>query len=131
MVGGGMRQAGILCAAGLYAIENNVSRIKNDHERARKLAETIGRLDEIDVDVSKIQTYMVYFSVREESDVDIDTLVDALKDEGVLVGSGYSGGKGFRAVTHLGISDADADYAGLAMERAVRASRVPRGASLG
>eukprot|EP00939_MAST-03C_sp_MAST-3C-sp1_P002516 g2516.t1 len=131
MVGGGMRQAGILCAAGLYAIENNVSRIKNDHERARKLAETIGRLDEIDVDVSKIQTNMVYFSVREESDVDIDTLVDALKDEGVLVGSGYSGGKGFRAVTHLGISDADADYAGLAMERAVRASRVPRGASLG
>ena len=126
-----MRQAGILCAAGLYAVENNVSRIKDDHVRARKLAETFGRIDDIVVDMSNIQTNMVYFSLREESDVDIDALVVALEKEGVLVGSGYSGGKGFRAVTHLGINDADIDYAGHAMERAVRASLVSSGASLG
>jgi threonine aldolase len=60
MFGGGWRQAGILAAAGIYALDNHVERIAEDHLRARRIAEAIAVMDGFDVDLSTVQTNMVY-----------------------------------------------------------------------
>ena len=63
MVGGGMRQAGILAAAGLYAINNNVTRLADDHARAQRLAEGLANIDGLSVKGQKAHTNMVYLTV--------------------------------------------------------------------
>jgi threonine aldolase len=60
MLGGGMRQAGILAAAGIYALENNVARLKEDHENCRQLAETLNSLEWASVDLNKVETNIVF-----------------------------------------------------------------------
>jgi threonine aldolase len=64
MFGGGWRQAGILAAAGIYALDNHVERIAEDHQRARKIAEAIAVMDGFDVDLSTVQTNMVYVNTE-------------------------------------------------------------------
>ena len=65
LLGGGMRQAGILAAAGLYALEHNIGRMAEDHHRARHLAERLARVPGLRVDLDKVQTNMVYAETRE------------------------------------------------------------------
>ncbi|MDA3811241.1 MAG: low specificity L-threonine aldolase [Spirochaetaceae bacterium] len=60
MLGGGMRQAGIIAAAGIYALENNVERLKEDHLNCRKLAETLNSLSLFTVDLTKVETNIVF-----------------------------------------------------------------------
>ncbi len=64
MFGGGWRQAGILAAAGIYALDNHVERIAEDHLRARRIAEAIAVMDGFDVDLSTVQTNMVYVNTE-------------------------------------------------------------------
>ena len=64
MFGGGMRQSGILAAAGIYALENNVERMEDDHRRARTIAQAIDEMDHVSVDLDAVQTNMVYFSAN-------------------------------------------------------------------
>ena len=64
MFGGGWRQAGILAAAGIYALDNHVERIAEDHQRARRIAEAIAVMDGFDVDLSTVQTNMVYVNTE-------------------------------------------------------------------
>jgi threonine aldolase len=64
MFGGGWRQAGILAAAGIYALDNHVERIAEDHQRARKIAEAIAVMEGFDVDLSTVQTNMVYVNTE-------------------------------------------------------------------
>jgi len=64
MFGGGWRQAGILAAAGIYALDNHVERIAEDHQRARIIAEAIAVMDGFDVDLSTVQTNMVYVNTE-------------------------------------------------------------------
>jgi len=99
MVGGGMRQAGIMAEAGIYALENNVQRLANDHENALALAKGLLSIDELEIDMETVQTNMVFASV--ETDVK-ERLIEHLKHRGILVG-GYGQ---LRLVTHL---DVDAD----------------------
>lgn len=94
MVGGGMRQAGILAAAGLYALENNVQRLKEDHANAHWLA---GELREIGVDVSRQDTNMVFVRVPAE---ETDSLGKFMRERGVLM----SAGAVTRLVTHIDAS---------------------------
>lgn len=94
MVGGGMRQAGILAAAGLYALENNVQRLKEDHENAHWLA---GELREIGVDVSRQDTNMVFVRVPTE---EAESLGKFMRERGVLM----SAGPVTRLVTHIDTS---------------------------
>ena len=60
MFGGGMRQAGIIAAGGLYAVENHIERLAEDHARARRLAEAVNAMDGFTVDLDSVQTNMVY-----------------------------------------------------------------------
>nr|NIP17520.1 low-specificity L-threonine aldolase [Xanthomonadales bacterium]NIX12310.1 low-specificity L-threonine aldolase [Xanthomonadales bacterium] len=72
VVGGGMRQSGILAAAGIYVLENHVERLAEDHENARRLAEGLATLESCELDPGKVQTNMVYVGLPKEK---IDRLI--------------------------------------------------------
>lgn len=101
IIGGGMRQAGILAAAALYALENNVERLREDHKKAKFFAEEISKLNEIEIDLSTVHTNILIFRVK-RSDKEIDIFKSALKDKGVLISDGSYGS--LRAVFHLDVS---------------------------
>jgi threonine aldolase len=94
-LGGGMRQAGVLAAAGLIALEKMPARLHEDHANARMLAETLAALPEVAVDVDSVQTNIVIFSLRTRLASD---LVAALKARGVLMST--VGPRSLRLVTH-------------------------------
>lgn len=101
MLGGGMRQAGILAAAGLYALEHHIERLAEDHENARLLARLLADLPGLRLDLSRVQTNMVFMEVTRPA-VNALELAGRLKTEGLLINPV---GKNFlRAVTHLGIT---------------------------
>ena len=108
MVGGGMRQAGILAAAGLVALESMVERLAEDHANARRLAQGLANIDGISVDPDTIHTNIVIFEV-DESVGAANEVIDALTEEGVLVT--YPGEQSLRMVTHRHIDGADVDDA--------------------
>ena len=99
-LGGGMRQAGILAAAGLIALEKMPLRLHEDHANARMLAETLAELPEIEIDPAAVQTNIVVFSLRNRTAAEATA---ALKSHGVLMST--VGPKSVRLVTH---HDADA-----------------------
>ena len=102
MLGGGMRQAGILAAAGLYALEHNIDRLTDDHANARRLAEG---LEELGFSVAGTpESNMVMFEVRNSAAFVRETLARNL-----FINSVYEGR--FRAVTHLDVSEDDIDDA--------------------
>ncbi len=103
MLGGGMRQAGILAVAGEIALNEQVSRLAVDHKNARYLAEQLSSLDEFEVDLGEVQTNMLFARVAEG--VAIDKLAASLKASGILI----SPGKTLRLVTHADISREDID----------------------
>lgn len=103
MMGGGMRQAGFIAAAGLYALENNVERLKEDHRRATNLSYGLTKLDWVE-EMMPVETNIVVFQPR-QSLVSSDRVYEYLHEKGVAVsrfGKGY-----IRMVTHLHISDED------------------------
>jgi threonine aldolase len=113
MLGGAMRQAGIVAAAGLYALDHHVERLATDHEHARLLAEGLSQLDRAEIDPGTVQTNIVIFDVH-----DAPALVRALERRGVLAGA--LGARRVRLVTHL-----DLDRA--AIDRALEALRAELG----
>ena len=108
MVGGGMRQAGILAAAGLVALDSMVDRLADDHANARRLAQGLANIDGISVDPDTIHTNIVIFEV-DQSVGTANQVIDALAEEGVLVT--YPGKQSLRMVTHRHIGSADVDDA--------------------
>jgi len=104
MLGGGMRQAGILAAAGIIALEQMMERLKEDHKNARILGEGLANISGIKVDLETIQTNMVYFDLR-ESGMDTYQFLPKLAKYNIL-GSPRPPTK-IRLVTHYGISEED------------------------
>ncbi len=107
ILGGGMRQAGVLAAAGIVALDEMVERLADDHANARKLAEGIAEMPGISIDPNQIHTKIVYFGV-DRKDMTVEELVKGLGDNGARmlpVGPGR-----IRAVTHYHISSDDIDY---------------------
>lgn len=100
--GGGMRQAGILAAGALYALEHQRARLAEDHANARALAQGLAQLPGIELDLATVQTNIVVFRV---TTMPAQALVAKLKDRGVLVLS--TGPDTIRAVTHLNVSTED------------------------
>lgn len=119
-VGGGMRQAGILAAAGLYALDHHIDRLAEDHENARFLAEAIDQIYGLDCPQARppargAWTNLVYFSVDGETlgrpGFDAVELSKALKARGVLAHALGSDGLKMRMVTHLDVGRADIETA--------------------
>ncbi|MGH8059401.1 MAG: low-specificity L-threonine aldolase [Candidatus Entotheonellia bacterium] len=114
--GGGMRQVGILAAAGIYALEHNVERMAEDHSNATHLARGIAEIDGLAVDENAVETNIVYFHVRKPG-LTVATFLDRLKSGGVLMLG--TGSTGIRAVTHLDVSKDGIDRAIEVMRKAV------------
>jgi len=108
MLGGGMRQAGILAAAALYALENNVERLTEDHDHAQRLARAIADMDGLTINVSAVETNILYFDVDPQFGT-AAALCDGLRQRGVLMMA--TGPQRIRAVTHLDVSSKDIDEA--------------------
>ncbi|KAG7387794.1 putative low-specificity L-threonine aldolase 1 [Phytophthora pseudosyringae] len=109
-LGGGMRQAGIVASAGLYALENQFDRLVEDHRNARALAHGISRIPGVEIDPDAVDTNIVFFTLTPDAKLDAPTLVRKLEsDNGVLVGA-YAEGNRVRAVTNLHISGQDVEY---------------------
>ncbi len=104
MFGGGMRQAGVLAAAGLYALEHHVDRLVEDHRRARRLAEGIAGLPGLEVDLEAVETNIVFVTCRPPAGPAAD-LASRLAAQGVRVG--VTGHDRIRLVTHLDVGDED------------------------
>ncbi len=104
MYGGGMRQAGILAAGALYAVEHNFVRLKEDHRRARKLAEAINEIPGFVIDLTTVQTNIVIMDTS-LSGKKAPEIVMELQEEGIRM-IAFSPTR-IRAVTHLHITDDD------------------------
>lgn len=118
MYGGAMRQAGILAAAGIYALEHHVGRLKDDHEHAKKLARLLQHLPSVQIAPQHVDTNIVIFDIVDHRRTPAD-IVSALKEQGVLINA--IGGTRYRAVTHLDISSKQIDEAGTAFSRVLSA----------
>jgi len=103
MLGGGMRQAGILAAAGRYAIEHNIQRLAEDHENARQLAEKLAQIKGVDVDVGKVDTNMIYMFLPEEKQGQLPAF---LRARDIIISPAK---KGFRLVLHKDIPATQTD----------------------
>jgi threonine aldolase len=116
MVGGGMRQAGLLAAAGIYALRNNVDRLVEDHENARRLAQGLSNISQVKLADGGAQTNMVYVRVEPRDSV---PLREFLKERGILI----SGRGDIRLVTHLDVDRTDIDrFVGTVKEYFARAA---------
>jgi threonine aldolase len=121
MAGGAMRQAGILAAAGSYALANHVERLADDHANANLLATELLRGDDVELDVETVQTNIVVFGLVERRGVpDAPTFVDRCRERGVLLNA--FGPRTVRAVTHLDVT-ADGCRAAAKVMRAVADGR--------
>jgi len=107
MLGGGMRQAGVIAAAGLIALEEMPRRLHEDHANARLLAEGVAALPSIDIDLSTVQTNIVIFAIAGVADV--TPLLARLKKRGVLAGSAAP--NQIRFVTHRDVDRAACEAA--------------------
>ncbi|KPK78129.1 MAG: threonine aldolase [Phycisphaerae bacterium SM23_30] len=104
--GGGMRQAGIIAAGALYALDNHRQRLVEDHTNAKKLAEAIAGIDGLEIDPQNVETNIVIFKVLTMSALE---LADQLRQEGVLVSPRDA--QNVRAVTHLDVTSDQIDQA--------------------
>ncbi|MCB2202672.1 low-specificity L-threonine aldolase [bacterium] len=104
-LGGGMRQAGVLAAAGIVALEEMVDRLAEDHAHAEALAEALSKIPGVALDKGSPNTNMVYIKLDPELGLDAETVAEGLQAEGVLVGT--TGPRHFRLVCHYWIKDDD------------------------
>ena len=97
--GGGMRQAGVIAAAGFYALQNNIERLKEDHNKAKSLADYLNKSGKYEIDLEGVETNILMFKVVDKS---VDDLLEEAKKKGLLLSVGSVGY--LRAVTHMDIS---------------------------
>lgn len=109
MYGGAMRQAGILAAAGIYALAHNIARLKDDHDHAKRLGELLSHIPSVSLDLTQVETNIIVFEVKDKSRTPAEIAAD-LRQGGILINA--IGGWRFRAVTHLDLSGRDIEDAG-------------------
>lgn len=102
-LGGGMRQAGIIAAAGIYALENMIERLGEDHRRAKLLAKGLTRVEGLKVEIENPPSNMVFVQVSDEIKLPTAQIANKMAELGVKIG--VTGSKRFRMVTHFWIED--------------------------
>jgi len=115
MLGGGMRQAGVLAAAGLIALEEGPKRLPEDHANAKRLAEGVAELPGVKIDPERVITNIVIFDVS-ETGISADEICARLLERGVLA-AGF--GTAIRMVTHFDVSKAEIETALTEIQKAV------------
>lgn len=119
MLGGGLRQAGVLAAAGIVALTENVERLADDHANARKLAEGLAQIPGIRVDPSRVQSNILFFDLG-----DLPIRGEEFQRRMLEGGVRVAGGKSFRAVTSYEVDSEDIDRT-LALAEAVIRDALP------
>ena len=114
MYGGAMRQAGILAAAGIYALEHHIGRLKDDHDNAKRLARKLQQIPAVTINPQHVESNIIIFDIIGHR-LCPSELVAALRREHVLINA--VGGTSFRAVTHLDVSTRQIDAAADAFAR--------------
>ena len=114
MLGSGMRQVGIVAAAGLIALDSMVERMQEDHDSARYIATRMAEMKGISVDPEHIQTNIIRFRVPSHTG---NQIASRLKEEGVYINGGDSD---LRLVTHYGVTNEDYEFAISALDRVMR-----------
>jgi threonine aldolase len=104
--GGGMRQSGILAAAAFYALQNNIERLSEDHEKAKILAKAINENLDLEIDMNSVQTNILIFKPLK---MDIDEAIKRCNEKSLLLLVGRVGS--LRAITHLDVSFEDINRA--------------------
>jgi threonine aldolase len=117
MFGGGMRQAGVIAAAALYALEHNVERLAEDHTRAQRLAQAIAEMPGVSIDPETVETNIVYFDVDEATGTAAE-VCEALREE--QVGMLPLAPQRIRAVLHLDVGDEGVEYAITTLNRVLK-----------
>lgn len=117
VLGGGMRQAGVLAAAGIVALNEMIDRLTEDHANARRLAEGLAGISGLELDPGRYATNIVYFDVIQQGLIAAE-LVDRLQREGVRMLA--AGPRTLRAVTHYEVTARDIEYALSVMAKAMR-----------
>jgi threonine aldolase len=122
LLGGGMRQAGILAAAGIVALEQMVERLAEDHEHCKQLAQGLADYPQIDIDPERVVTNILIFAVRNAqqqplSPAQTQQFLSRAREHGVLMGA--IGGGRIRAVTHYGIESQHISAALASIRRAL------------
>ncbi|MGQ0601423.1 MAG: low-specificity L-threonine aldolase [Anaerolineales bacterium] len=108
LVGGGMRQVGVLAAAGLVALESMIERLEDDHAHARRLADGLRDLPAIELDAGSPHTNMIYFNLTLAAKLSAQALMEQMQSRGILIDGSYTSGR-FRLVTHYWVNTADVD----------------------
>jgi len=114
--GGGWRQAGILAAAGLHALDHHVERMAEDHVNAKWFAERVSAMQGVELVYADTQTNLVFLDVA-PSGLAAETVSQRLRERGVALA--MRGGTTFRAVTHLDVTRADVEQAATALQEAL------------
>ncbi len=117
MLGGGMRQVGIVAAAGIISLEKMTNRLAEDHTRAKKMAAGLRQVKGLAVDASSPYTNMVYLNLSEDVPLNAQQVTQRMKDLGVLVDP--ENARRFRLVTHYWIDDVAVEQAVSAFQRAL------------
>ncbi len=104
VLGGGMRQAGIIAAAGILALETMVERLSEDHARARALAERLGKMRGLVIEMGGPATNMIFLSLADSVPLSAKDVAEKMKARGILIG--VVGPRQFRLVTHYEVDDA-------------------------
>jgi threonine aldolase len=120
MLGGGMRQAGILAAAGIVALEKMTGRLVEDHVRARKLADGLRKVAGLALDAGTPATNMVFLSLNAHVKCTTEEFMERLKELGVLIGA--TGERSYRLVTHYWIDDQGVERTVAAFRRVIEGS---------
>lgn len=122
LLGGGMRQAGIIAAAAIVALEQMVDRLAEDHENCKRLAHGLADFPQIDIDLERVVTNILVFSVRNSqqqplTEAETMQFLAKTQEHGVLMG--HIGQGKIRAVTHYGVDDQDTTAALAGIRRAL------------
>ncbi|KAI4338625.1 hypothetical protein MLD38_023661 [Melastoma candidum] len=107
-LGGGMRQVGVLCAAALVAVQENISKLEEDHRNARALAEGLDRIKGLKVDVISVETNIIYVDFLEDANSTAEKTLTKLKEQGILLMLESS--NRIRLVLHHQVSADDVRY---------------------
>ena len=120
MLGGGMRQAGILAAAGIVALEKMIDRLADDHANAKHLAEGLADTPGFVVDLDRVQTNIVFFELDSNVKVSGEVVAQRMLEQGVKLISPGAYFRRFRAVTHAWVTRDEIDHTLLAFKTAVK-----------
>ncbi|CAG0930756.1 threonine aldolase [Thermoflexales bacterium] len=118
MLGGGMRQAGVLAAAGIVALEKMIERLAEDHVNARRLAEGLADMPGVTIDLERVQTNIIYFDLTPQVKVTGEAIAQRMLEHHIKILPGPA--RRFRFVTHVGVDHRDVEQVLLAFNAALK-----------